>query len=169
MDSSIIIHPSPPSIIIYTSGQSLQRSFLAHHPIDFIIHPLRTFNHHVYLRPKLTEKLLSKPPFRFLHDVITNLIHGSGFAEGLYTPEEMESGKLLLFLPLPFRSSLLNVTHESVGWDDEKKDAELHVTSLLTWDHPPPLTRTANVQEKQQKIEYLDKIINCVGICLGCE
>lgn len=43
-------------------------------------------------KPPLTEKLLSKPPFRFLHDVITGVINSHpGLLEGLYTDEEMHS------------------------------------------------------------------------------
>ena len=43
-------------------------------------------------KPPLTEKLLSKPPFRFLHDVITSVMKSNpGVLEGLYTDEEMLS------------------------------------------------------------------------------
>ena len=42
-------------------------------------------------RPKLSEKLLSKPPFRFLHDIIMEIIKVTGFATGLYTTTEMDS------------------------------------------------------------------------------
>ncbi|XP_045414613.1 TRAF3-interacting protein 1 isoform X1 [Lemur catta] len=45
----------------------------------------------VIRRPPLTEKLLSKPPFRYLHDIITEVIRLTGFMKGLYTDAEMKS------------------------------------------------------------------------------
>lgn len=42
-------------------------------------------------RPKLSDKLLGKPPFRFLHDIISEIIKQTGFATNLYTPEELMS------------------------------------------------------------------------------
>lgn len=69
-------------------------------------------------KPKMTDKLLNKPPFRFLHDTISAIINTTGFAEGLYTPEEKDS---------------------------------------------------ANVNDREAKIAYLQKIITCVGICQGVQ
>uniref|UniRef100_A0A9L0R035 TRAF3-interacting protein 1 n=1 Tax=Equus caballus TaxID=9796 RepID=A0A9L0R035_HORSE len=37
------------------------------------------------------EKLLNKPPFRYLHDIITEVIRMTGFMKGLYTDAEMKS------------------------------------------------------------------------------
>jgi TRAF3-interacting protein 1 len=65
-------------------------------------------------KPKMTDKLLQRPPLRFLHDTITAVTAATGFAEGLYNEQELDS---------------------------------------------------ATLTEKQQKINYLEKIFNLVGIC----
>ncbi|KAI8521314.1 PREDICTED: TRAF3-interacting protein 1-like isoform X2 [Branchiostoma belcheri] len=45
-------------------------------------------------KPPLTEKLLKKPPFRFLHDIFTELIRSSGYMKGLYGDSEMVSANV---------------------------------------------------------------------------
>ncbi|KAG0559279.1 hypothetical protein M758_10G091500 [Ceratodon purpureus] len=67
-------------------------------------------------RPRLTEALLKKPPFRFLHDIITEVCRQTGFAGGLFTQEEQIS---------------------------------------------------SNMKDKESKVAYLWKIVNCVGITLN--
>ena len=45
-------------------------------------------------KPALTDKLLGKPPFRFLHDIMTEILRNTGFMRGLFTEEEMYSEKV---------------------------------------------------------------------------
>lgn len=45
-------------------------------------------------RPKLTTKLLERPPFKFLHDVFTNVQASTGFAPGLLDDEESDKDKV---------------------------------------------------------------------------
>uniref|UniRef100_A0A1A8JE91 TRAF3-interacting protein 1 n=2 Tax=Nothobranchius kuhntae TaxID=321403 RepID=A0A1A8JE91_NOTKU len=45
----------------------------------------------VIKKPPLTEKLLNKPPFRYLHDIISEVIRSTGFLKGLYGENEMKS------------------------------------------------------------------------------
>ena len=39
-------------------------------------------------KPKMTEKLLKKPPPKYIYDIILNTMKATGFPKGLYTPEE---------------------------------------------------------------------------------
>ncbi|KAH7826621.1 putative TRAF3-interacting protein 1 [Monocercomonoides exilis] len=43
--------------------------------------------------PKITVQLLSRPPYRFIFDVIMTIQRKTQFAEGLFNAEELESGK----------------------------------------------------------------------------
>ncbi|XP_066431808.1 TRAF3-interacting protein 1 isoform X1 [Eleutherodactylus coqui] len=45
----------------------------------------------VVRKPPLTDKLLGKPPFRYLHDILTEVIRTTGFLKGLYAESELKS------------------------------------------------------------------------------
>jgi TRAF3-interacting protein 1 len=45
-------------------------------------------------RPKLTDKLLQKPPFRFLYDIIMEVNKVTGFASNLFTDLEMDAANI---------------------------------------------------------------------------
>ncbi|VUZ50121.1 unnamed protein product, partial [Hymenolepis diminuta] len=42
-------------------------------------------------KPTLTDKLLSRPPFRFIHDICSSLTRSTGIMKGLFTANESNS------------------------------------------------------------------------------
>ena len=45
----------------------------------------------LFTKPKLSTKLLTKPPFRFIHDIVTATLESTGFPHGYFTPDELNS------------------------------------------------------------------------------
>ncbi|XP_058467621.1 TRAF3-interacting protein 1 [Malaya genurostris] len=69
-------------------------------------------------KPALTDKLLRKPPFRFLHDVINVVIKETNFLKGLYTPDELNSDNVKdRKSKIAYLQKLIDVTKAVTGKD----------------------------------------------------
>jgi len=44
----------------------------------------------LFSKPPMSEKLLSRPPFKYIFDVVIALMKATHFPEGLFTPEELD-------------------------------------------------------------------------------
>jgi TRAF3-interacting protein 1 len=51
----------------------------------------------LFNKPPMTEKLLSKPPFKYLFDVVVALIGKTNFAAGLYADGELDPSVYQVF------------------------------------------------------------------------
>ncbi|XP_065207506.1 TRAF3-interacting protein 1 [Planococcus citri] len=87
-------------------------------------------------KPPLNEKLLKKPPFRYLHDLITSIIRETGFLDGLYSATELSSENVkdkdakLNFLD-KLISAVKKVTGKNVAARSGKIIAGLEVNKTL--------------------------------------
>lgn len=62
--------------------------------IDALVAQSKELLSNLITKPKMTEKLLNKPPFRFLHDTISAVVNTTGFGEGLMQGDELNSGAI---------------------------------------------------------------------------
>eukprot|EP00331_Platyophrya_macrostoma_P012848 CAMPEP_0176413482 /NCGR_PEP_ID=MMETSP0127-20121128/4725_1 /TAXON_ID=938130 /ORGANISM="Platyophrya macrostoma, Strain WH" /LENGTH=520 /DNA_ID=CAMNT_0017793271 /DNA_START=58 /DNA_END=1620 /DNA_ORIENTATION=+ len=80
----------------------------------------------VITAPKLTDKLLRKPPFRFLHDIVTNFIKAASFPVGLYSDDMLDSSKCVeKEQKLAFLQSLVTVVQAATGKQTTAKPAKI--------------------------------------------
>lgn len=48
----------------------------------------------IFSKPKMNEKLLTKPPFRYLHDIFTATMAKTGYGQGLYEGDDLNAKAL---------------------------------------------------------------------------
>lgn len=76
--------------------------------------------------PKLTDKLLRKPPFRFLHDIVTNFIKAANFPVGFFSDDLLDSGKCTeKEQKLEFLTKLVTVVQIATGKQTAARPAKI--------------------------------------------
>ena len=69
------------------------------------------------VKPKVTAKLLQKPPFRFLHDVVMGLMQITGYPEGIFTENDCKPAYVAEFSEnkISFLSKLIEKVSDTLG------------------------------------------------------
>ena len=80
------------------------------------IETTRSIVNGIVAKPKCSDKLLGRPPFRFLHDVIIGVINTTGYHQGLYSGDELDGKKIKgKSSKIEFLAKLLNVVEEDAS------------------------------------------------------
>jgi TRAF3-interacting protein 1 len=70
----------------------------------------------IFQKPKMTDKLLKKPPFRYLHDVFTATCKATNFGKGLFSGHMLDSkGITEKDDKLKFLTMLITLTELVIG------------------------------------------------------
>jgi TRAF3-interacting protein 1 len=77
-------------------------------------------------KPKFNEKLLTKPPFRYIHDIFTNTMAVTGFGNGLFDEEELD-GKAITEkeAKINWLTKLISLTELVVGEEIDCKPTKI--------------------------------------------
>lgn len=74
----------------------------------------------------MTQKLLSKPPFRYLHDIFTATCGATGFGEGLYQGQELDAKAITeKDAKINFLVKLISLTELVVGEEMDVKPTKI--------------------------------------------
>jgi TRAF3-interacting protein 1 len=78
--------------------------------------PTAEMGEQIFQKPKLLEKHLIKPPFRFLHDIFTATMEATGFGDGLYDAVEMDSKSMTeKDAKINYLSKMITLTEMIIG------------------------------------------------------
>ena len=70
----------------------------------------------LFSKPKMSEKLLTKPPFRYLHDIFTATMGKTGFGNGLFQGDDLNSKSFEdKESKLAFLVKLITLTENMIG------------------------------------------------------
>jgi len=100
----------------------------------------------VIQRPTLSEKNLSRPPFRFIHDIVTQLIKKTGFFKDLFPPEMLDSK---------------NVTEK-----DQKVKFLQAIIACTTLVYGKEITVKASSIVSGKEPENTNKLLQVIGKCI---
>ncbi len=74
----------------------------------------------------MAQKLLEKPPFRYLHDIFTATMEATGFAQGLYEDAELDSKQVNeRDQKIAFLSKMVALVELMTGEKQEVKPAKI--------------------------------------------
>ena len=96
----VIIYCSGCELSLFEASQLLTHLFIAcpqsnmGDSLEELIPQTKALVGALISKPKMADKLLNKPPFRFLHDTVSAITNATGFAEGLYNEQELDSGSI---------------------------------------------------------------------------
>jgi TRAF3-interacting protein 1 len=76
----------------------------------------------IFQKPKLLEKHLIKPPFRFLHDIYTATLEATGYGDGLFDAGEMDAKSITeKDAKINFLTKLITLTEMIIGEEIDVK------------------------------------------------
>jgi len=80
----------------------------------------------LFAKPKMTEKLLLKPPFRYLHDIFSATCVATGFGQGLFSGPELE-GKAIADkdAKITWLTKLISLTELVIGEEIDVRPAKI--------------------------------------------